>query len=60
MSVDPKTNEWNLLKDQFDALARDESLRDGSIDEFLDDQIRRRFANLIEQAVKSASARRPR
>ena len=25
MSVDPKTNEWNLLKHQFDALADEES-----------------------------------
>jgi hypothetical protein len=26
MSGDPKTNEWNLLKDQFAALVRDESV----------------------------------
>ena len=26
MSGDPKTNEWNLLKDQFDALVHDESV----------------------------------
>ena len=25
MSVDPKTNEWNLLKHQFDALVHDET-----------------------------------
>ena len=42
MTGDPKTNEWNLLKDQFDALVHDESVREDSIEKFLDDQIRRR------------------
>jgi hypothetical protein len=43
MPADPKTNEWNLLKDQFDALAHDETMHEDSIEKFLDEQIRRRF-----------------
>jgi hypothetical protein len=34
LSVDPQTNEWNLL-DQFRALVRDESMRDESIENSL-------------------------
>jgi hypothetical protein len=42
---DLKTNEWNLLKDQFDALAYSESVREDSIEKLFDDQIRRRFGS---------------
>ena len=35
MSVDPKTNEWNLLKHQFNALVHDESAGADSIEEIL-------------------------
>jgi hypothetical protein len=41
MPGDPKSNEWNLLKDQFDALVHDESVREDSIETSFDDQIRR-------------------
>ena len=50
MSGNPKTNEWNLLKDQFDALVHDESVDADSI-EILDAQFRRRFAELINRAA---------
>ena len=52
MLGDPKTNEWNLLKDQFDALAHDEGERGDSIEKFLDDQIRRRFGEWISRAAE--------
>jgi len=47
--VDLKTNEWNLL-DQFRALVRDESLRDESIENLFDYEIRRRFGEAISRA----------
>ena len=52
MPSDLKTNEWNLLKDQFDALVHDESVREGIIEKFLDDQIRRRFGEFIYRAAE--------
>jgi len=35
VSVDLKPNEWNLLKDQFDALVRDENMPDENIEKSL-------------------------
>ena len=52
MFGDPKTNEWNLVKDQFDALVHDESVHEDSIEKFLDDQIRRRFGEWISRAAE--------
>ena len=52
MIGDPKTNEWNLLKDQFDALVQDESVHEDSIEKFLDDPIRRRFGEWISRAAE--------
>ena len=52
MFGDPKTNEWNLVKDQFDALVHDESVQEDSIEKFLDDQIRRRFGEWISRAAE--------
>ena len=54
MSVD-QTNEWSLLKDQFDALVRDEGMREDSIERLCDDQIRRRFAERIIRAAARKS-----
>lgn len=51
MSSDPKTNEWNLLKHQFEALVHDESVGADSIEEILDVQFRRRFAELIKRVT---------
>jgi hypothetical protein len=48
----PTTKEWNLLKDQFDALVHDESVHEDSIEKFLDDQIRRRFGEWISRAAE--------
>jgi hypothetical protein len=54
LSVD-QTNEWSLLKDQFDALVRDERMREDSIERLCDDQIRRRFAEWIIRAAARKS-----
>ncbi|MGA9526334.1 MAG: hypothetical protein WBV82_33080 [Myxococcaceae bacterium] len=51
MPGDPKTNEWNLLKDQFDALVYGESAREDSVEKLFDDQIRRRFGEWITRAT---------
>ncbi|MGB8748289.1 MAG: hypothetical protein WCD54_20310 [Pseudolabrys sp.] len=47
-----KTNEWDLLKRQFDALVHDESVGAESIDEIFDVQFRRRFAELINRTAQ--------
>ena len=52
MSVDPKTNEWNLLKHQFDAPVHDESVSAESIDEIFDAEFCRRFTELINQTAQ--------
>ena len=44
-----KTNEWDLLKHQFDALMHDESVGAESIDKIFDAQFRRRFAELMNR-----------
>ena len=54
MSVD-QTNEWSLLKDQFDALVRDEVIREDRIERLCDDQIRRRFAERIIRVAERRS-----
>jgi hypothetical protein len=51
----PKTNEWDLLKHQFDALVHDESVGAESIDEIFDVQFRRRFTELINQTAQRNS-----
>jgi hypothetical protein len=45
-----KTNEWNLLKKDFDALVQ-EGVRQDNLDQFLDAQNRRRFGELIAWAA---------
>ena len=50
-----KTNEWDLIKYQFDALVH-ESVGAESIDEIFDDQFRRRFVELINQTAQRNSA----
>jgi hypothetical protein len=47
-----KTNEWDLVKRQFDALVHDESVGAESIDEIFDVQFRRRFAELINRTAQ--------
>jgi hypothetical protein len=51
-----KTNEWDLLKHQFDVLVHDESIGAESIEEIFDVQFRRRFAELITQTARRNSA----
>jgi hypothetical protein len=46
-----KTNEWDLLKHQFEALVHDESVDPDSIEKVLDDQVSRRFAELINRTA---------
>jgi hypothetical protein len=48
--VDLKTNEWILLRDQFRALVHNESGREDSLEQFVDDGIRRRFGEVISRA----------
>src|SRR5262249_41858563 len=54
------TNEWNLLKEEFDALVRNEGGREESLEQLLDYQVRRRFGELIAwAATHQRGARRP-
>ena len=50
MPVDLKTNEWILLRDQFRALVHNEGGREDSLEQFVDDGIRRRFGEVISRA----------
>jgi len=43
-------NEWNLLKEQFDAMVRNDCARQDNLEESLDYEIRRRFGILIARA----------
>jgi hypothetical protein len=48
--VDLKTHEWNSLRDQFRTLVHNEGGREDSLEQFVDDGIRRRFGELISRA----------
>ena len=50
--------EWNLLKHQFDALVHDEIVDADSIEKIFDEQIRRRFAEMINRAVEGRTSGR--
>ena len=54
----PKPNEWNLLKQQFDALADEESPDADSIEEIFDMEFRRRFGELINQTREPSTQNR--
>ena len=46
-------NEWDLLKHQFDALVQNESVdADDRIEKTFDDQVRRRFVELINRVAE--------
>ncbi|HEY6382192.1 MAG TPA: hypothetical protein VIY07_10360 [Pseudolabrys sp.] len=47
--------EWNLLKHQFDALVHDEIVGADSIEKTFDEQVRRRFAEMINRAAERGS-----
>ncbi len=53
-----KTNEWNLLKLQFDALVLGECVDGDSIEKVFDAQIRRRFAELINRIAEPPKPKR--
>jgi len=48
-----KTNEWELLRRQFDALTHNETVE--SIEDIFDAQFRRRFTDLINQIARPDS-----
>ena len=50
-----KTNEWDLLKRQFDALVLDESMGAESIEKIFDVQFSRRFTELVNQTAERNS-----
>jgi hypothetical protein len=50
MATDPKTTEWNLLKDRFDAQVHNEEVCSDSIETLFDDHIRWRFGASIAGA----------
>jgi hypothetical protein len=52
------TNEWELLRQQFDATTHDEGVE--SIEDVFDAQFRRRFADLINQIARPDSPKLPR
>jgi hypothetical protein len=58
MSVDAKTNEWNRLKDQFDALVHNESAGADSIEKIFDIEFYRRFSELINRVAERNQIRR--
>ena len=53
-----KSNEWNLLKHQFDALAHDRSVDADDIEKIFDTEFRRRFAELINQTREPSTQNR--
>ena len=55
MSDDPKTHEWKLLKEQFDALVNNEGLRQNSLEQLLDNAIRYRCARFIAWAAETTT-----
>jgi len=44
--------EWKLLKHQFDVLVHNEIVDADSIEKTFDEQVRRRFAEMINRAVE--------
>jgi hypothetical protein len=47
--------EWNLLKNQFDLLVHDEIVGADSIEKTFDEQVLRRFAEMINRAAERGS-----
>ena len=52
------STEWNLLKHQFDVLVHDESANARNAEKTFDEQIRRRFAELINRTADPGSRTR--
>jgi hypothetical protein len=53
-----KTNEWNLLKHRFDALAHAKSVNADNVEKIFDMEFRRRFAELINQTREPSTQNR--
>jgi hypothetical protein len=53
-----KPNEWNLLKQQFDALVHEGSPDADSIEEIFDMEFRRRFGELVNQTREPSTQNR--
>ena len=51
MTYEQQRGEWKLLKDQFDALICNERTRSDYVDELFDDEIRRRFGEMISSSL---------
>jgi hypothetical protein len=49
--INSKTNEWTLLKEQFDALVHDEDMREGSTEMSVNGDVCRRFGEWISRAA---------
>ena len=55
-SMSKITNEWGVLKRQFDALAHGEDVDAISIDAIFDFEFRRRFAELLVETARRNTA----
>jgi hypothetical protein len=58
MSDEVRRNEWKDLKDQFDELIRSGRAKDDDVEKLFDAQIRRRFGEMISQALLNPKERR--
>ena len=58
MPYEQQRGEWKLLKDQFEAMIRNEQARSDELDRLFDDEIRRRFGEMISSSLLKPSARR--
>jgi hypothetical protein len=58
MPYEQQRGEWKLLKDQFDALIRNEHARSDDVDRLFDEEIRRRFGETISSSLLKPRARR--
>jgi hypothetical protein len=49
-------NEWNFLKEKFDALVRNEGVREDRLEQSLDYKVHRRFGELIASSAGHQTA----
>ena len=52
MYDDKKADEWTPLKEQLDAVVHQADMLEDALEQFRDDQIRRRFGELIGRAAE--------
>ena len=58
MPYEQQRGEWKLLKDQFEAMIRNEQARSDDVDRLFDDEIRRRFGEMISSSLLKPRAPR--